>query len=144
MVVRLLALGVLAVGCGGGARAYTVTLVNRSPRAIAEVFVYPMGAADHGSSRARLAPNASAAISVKGGNVDVLAVGAKERIDATQTETKTATQTLELRGPRTLVFHDSNQQPAELRRPETIGVTFRAPVSSVLDVDDAPSVAPAP
>jgi len=116
----------LGLGACGSASYHTVTLVNLSPRAIEEVYIFPTGGADHGASRATLAPNATAAVQVKAGNVDVLAVSAKERVDDTQTETKTATQTLELRGPLELVFHDSNQHPPELARKGTVGIAFRA------------------
>ena len=124
VVTRLLL--VLGLAACGSASYHTVTLVNRTPRAIEEVYIFPAGGADHGPSRARLLPDATAAVKVKAGNVDVLAVSAKERIDDTQTETKTATQTLELRGPLELVFHDSNQHPPELARKGTVGVAFRA------------------
>ncbi len=112
----------------------TIHLVNRTPRAIEAVYIYPTGAANHGTSRGALAPNAAIDVKVKQGNVDVLAIGAKEKIDAVQSERKEATQTLELRGPLELVFHDSNQRIVE--KPGTIGVVFR--------VIEPPAAAPEP
>ena len=94
----------LLVGCS--ASYQTITLRNRSPRAIEALYVYPVGAADHGASRGALARDATLALKVKTGNVEVLAVGAKERVDDGQSETKTASQVVELRGPVELVFHD--------------------------------------
>jgi hypothetical protein len=137
-VIRLLACVVALAACS--ASYQPVKLVNRSPRVIEEIYVFPSGAANHGASRAKLLPGGSATVSVKSGNVDVLAVAAKERIDDTQSETKTATQTLELRGPLELVFHDSDQTPPDLTRKGTVGLTFRAstPPPAPPPPDDTP------
>ena len=119
-----LALTLALVACGSHP-VHTVSLVNRTDRVIEEVYIFPTGAADHGASRARLAPNASTDVSVRAGNIDVLAISAKIQIDDHTRERRTATQSLELRGPMQLVFHDSNQTPAGLDRPNTLGVMFR-------------------
>jgi hypothetical protein len=123
-VIRFFAIGLLALAACS-ASYQTIKLVNRSPRPIEEIYIFPTGAANHGASRGKLAPNAATEVQVKTGNVDVLAIAAKERVDDKQSETKTATQTIELRGPLELVFHDSDQRPPELARKGTLGVTFR-------------------
>jgi hypothetical protein len=104
---------------------HTIKLVNRTDRPIEKIYIFPTGATDHGASRASLAPDASTEVKVPSGNVDVLAVSAKVRVNATESETRTASQTVELKGPRELVFHDSNKPPPGLDRPGTLGVTFR-------------------
>lgn len=42
-------------------------------------------------------------------------------------ETRKASQTLELNGPLELVSHDSNEKPAGIDRPGTLGVMFQVP-----------------
>ncbi len=112
------------VGCGG-ASYQQVQLVNKTPRPITDVYIFPTGSANHGTSRGSLAPDATLAVKVKSGNVDVLAVSAKVRVNDTQTETRTASQTLELKQPVSLVFHDSTQTVPGLDQPRTIGVVFQ-------------------
>jgi hypothetical protein len=109
--------------CGGSYQQ--VQLVNKTSRPIAEVFIFPTGSANHGASRGTLAPDATMSVKVKSGNVDVLAVSTKVRVNETQSETRTATQTLELKKPVSLVFHDSNETPPGLDQPGTIGVVFQ-------------------
>jgi hypothetical protein len=104
---------------------HTIKLVNRTDRPIEEIYIYPTGATNHGKSRASLAPDTSTEVKVPSGNVDVLAVSAKVRVNDTESETRTASQTVELKGPRELVFHDSNKPPPGLDRPGTLGVMFR-------------------
>lgn len=125
VIPAILALASVAA-CGAPA-LHQVQLVNKTPRTIAEIYIFPTGAANHGASRGSLAPNASSTVKIRAGNVDVLAVSEKIRIDDAQTETRTATQTLELKGPLELVFHDSDQTPAGVQRAGTIGVVFRTP-----------------
>lgn len=122
-MLRIAVMTLALAACGPSLQ--TVKLVNRTDRAIESIFIYPMGSANHGTSRASLAPNATTDVKIKPGNVDVLAVSAKIRIDATSSETRTATQTIELKGPLELVFHDSDKKPAGLERPGTLGVTFQ-------------------
>jgi hypothetical protein len=126
---RLVFLALIAFSACGGPALHQVQLVNKTPRAIAEIYIFPTGAANHGASRGSLAPNASSTVNVRAGNVDVLAVSEKIRVDDTQTETRTATQTLELKGPLELVFHDSDQTPLGVERAGTIGVVFRTPTA---------------
>ena len=108
-----------------GASYQEVKLVNKTSRPIAEVFIFATGSANHGASRGTLAPEATMSVKVKSGNVDVLAISTKIRVNDTQSETRTATQTLELKAPTLLVFHDSNQTPPGLEQPGTIGVVFQ-------------------
>ncbi|MBA3462123.1 MAG: hypothetical protein H0T46_19340 [Deltaproteobacteria bacterium] len=113
-----------ATGCGGAAM-HEVSLINKSPRPITEVYVYPTGSSNQGASKGTLAPEGTMKLKVKAGNVDVLAVSAKVKIDDTQSETRRASQTLELKAPVSLVFHDSNQTPPGLDKHGTIGVSFQ-------------------
>jgi len=124
-VIRSAFLLVLFAVAACGATYHQVQLVNKTSRPITEVFIFATGSANHGSSRGALAPDATLAVKVKAGNVDVLAVSEKIKVSDTQTETRTATQTLELKKPVSLVFHDSTQTPAGLDQPNTIGVAFQ-------------------
>ena len=135
----ILAVLVLAVLAACSTTYHTVKLVNRTDRAIEEVYLFPTGATNHGSSRATLAPNASVDVRVAAGNVDVLAVSAKVRVDEKTRETRTATQTFELRGPLELVFHDSNKPPPGLARSGTLGVAFRVEAEAPATTEDAPA-----
>jgi hypothetical protein len=101
----------------------TVKMTNRSPRAIEAIYVYPAGATSQGASRGTLAPGATIDVKVKEGNVEVLAISAMEKLDSGLREKKQASQTLELRAPTELIFHDSTQPIVD--RPGTIGVAFR-------------------
>ena len=111
---------VLLVACSS-TKAHTIKMTNRTPRMIEQIFVYPVGAKSPGASRGKLAPNATTAIDVKEGNVEVRAVAAEEQLENNQRERKEATQILELRSPTELVFHDSTQSAP----PGSIGVVFR-------------------
>ena len=119
--MRFLILGLL-VACSS-ASYQTVKMTNRSPRAIESIYVYSVGASNHGASRGTLAPGAAIDVKVKEGNVEVLAVSAEEQREDGQREKKQASQVLELRSPTELIFHDSTQAITE--RPGTIGVAFR-------------------
>lgn len=129
--------------CGGPA-LHQIQLVNKTPRTIAEIYIFPTGAANHGASRGSLAPNAASTVKVRAGNVDVLAVSEKIRVDDMHTETRNATQTLELKGPLELVFHDSDQTPAGVQRAGTIGVVFRTRDAPKEPEPDGEVVAPTP
>ena len=121
-MLRFVAVAALAA-CS--APLHTVTLVNKTDRVIEEVYVYPAGASNHGTSRGQLAPNATVDYKVRAGNVDVLAVSAKVQIDDKTRERRTASQTLQLKGPVQLVFHDSDKTPPGLNAPNVFGVSFR-------------------
>jgi len=114
----------LTITCGGPA-THQVTLINKTPRTIAEVYLFAVGAS-HGASRGMLAPNASLVVKVRGGTVEVLAVAEKERVNQTESETKQASSTIQLVRPVELIFHDSDQPGAiERNKMDQIGVTFR-------------------
>ena len=100
----------------------TITMMNRTPRAIEAVYVYPVGAQSQGASRGRIAPNGTLEVKTKQGNVEVRAVSAEEKV-GNQRERKEATQVLELQTHADIVFHDSTQNVAE--KPGAIGVVFR-------------------
>ena len=119
----------LAVGCAGHAQQ-TVTLVNRTPRAIEEVYIYPQGAADHGKSKAALQPNATATVQVPQGNIEVLGVSAKFQLDAHTRERPSANVDVELKAPAQVVFYDDGSAPAEVNRPGVFGVVFQMPKSN--------------
>jgi len=142
-MIRLLILGCALAACGAPA-LHQVQLVNKTPRTIAEIYIFPTGSTNHGASRGSLAPNASSTVKVRAGNVDVLAVSEKIRVDDTQTETRTATQTIELKGPLELVFHDSDQTPPGLERRGTLGLTFRTPPPPKDPEPEGEVVAPTP
>jgi hypothetical protein len=118
---------------------HPIKLVNRTDRAIEAIYIFPTGAADHGASRGALAPDAATTVRVKAGNVDVLAVSAKVKIDDRVDETRTATQTIELVRPLELVFHDSSKVPPGIDRPGTIGVAFRVPATPKPVEEPAPA-----
>jgi hypothetical protein len=119
--MRFLVIGLL-VACSS-ASYQTVTMTNRSPRAIESIYVYSVGASNHGASRGKLPPGGAIDVKVKEGNVEVLAVAAEEKLEDGKRERKQASQVLELRSPTQLIFHDSTQAIAE--QPGTIGVVFR-------------------
>jgi len=134
-MLRLLVIVFALVGCGGAA-THQVTLVNRTPRTIAEVYLFPAGAANHGASRGSLAPNASMTVKVKGGNVEVLAISEKVRVNQTESETKQAGSTIQLVRPVSLIFHDSDQAAPPFENKDQIGVAFR--------ISKEPEAAPEP
>ena len=141
---RLVILAILGFAACGAPALHQVQLVNKTPRTIAEIYIFPTGAANHGASRGSLAPNASSTVKVRAGNVDVLAVSEKIRVNDTQTETRNATQTLELKGPLELVFYDSDQTPPGVQNAGTIGVVFRTPAAPKEPEPEGEVVAPTP
>lgn len=135
-MIRILVAGAFAlVACAP--KLHEVRLVNTTPRTIEEVYMFVPGAADHGTSRARLAPNASAAVQVRAGNLEVLAVSEKVQIDDTTRETMSASKVVELKGPLELVFHDSTQ-PAPADRPGLRAITFRISAPPPSEAPPAP------
>ncbi len=130
----------LTLAACGGPATHQVTLVNKTPRTIAEVYVFPAGAANHGASRGTLAPNATLAIKVRGGNVEVLAVSEHTKINLTESETKRASSTIQLVRPVQLIFHDSDQPAPPFEAKDQIGVTFRI----TKEPEPAPETSPSP
>ena len=133
---------VLALAGCGGAAMHEVQIVNKSPRPITEVYVFPTGAANHGASKGTIAPEAKMVVKVKAGNVDILAVSQRVKVDDKQSEVRTASQTLELKSPTVLVFHDSTQSVPGLDKPGTIGVEFQVPPEAEAPAPAADPAAP--
>ncbi len=107
--------------------SHTLQIVNRTSRPIEQVYVYRAGAADHGASRGSLAPNASMAVQVKAGNVEVYALSAKLKVDEHTRDQPSASQDLEIKGPAQVVFYDAGSKPADVDRPGVFGVAFTLP-----------------
>jgi hypothetical protein len=124
------------------AHVQTVQLVNRTPRAIEEVYIYPQGAVDHGKSRVALQPNGSASVQVPQGNIEVLAVSAKFQLDAHTRDRPSANLDVELKAPAQIVFYDDGAAPAEVGRPGVFGVVFQMPKSNAPPA--SPPAAPEP
>lgn len=102
----------------------TLELVNQTSRVIDHLYVFPSGATDHGPSRGTLAPNASKTLRLKPGAVSVVAESAMVKLDETTRDKPTASTDVELTRPLHVVFYDKGHAPAELSRPDVIGVEF--------------------
>ncbi len=127
MLNRLLLVAVVA-GCGG-ASYQTIKIVNQTDRDIPEIYVYKMGAKDHGKSVGSLQPGAASQVKVPAGNVEVLAYSAKLQVDEHTRDRPEASQDLELNRPIELIFFDTGSPPAGVAgNPNVIGVEFRIPV----------------
>jgi len=149
-------------GCGGKTGNYKVDyagpialqLVNQTSRPIEQIFIFPRGDGNRGTSWGSLAPGAATTVKLKEGNFELVAVSAKRRIDEKFSERPEATTQLELREdlastPRKLIFHDDGQTPLGVDQPGTLGVTFMisAPEPAKTDepkVEEAPAPAGAP
>jgi len=132
LVFLLLAL----LACGGKTGNYkadyagpiAIELVNQTSRPIEEVFIFPSGSANRGTSWTSLKPGETTTVKIKEGHFELVAVSARRRIDAHSSEKPEATSQLELREdlkqtPRKLVFHDDGDH-AGVDAPGTLGVTF--------------------
>jgi hypothetical protein len=124
-VTRYLAFLILAA-CGGAAMQ-TVQIVNHTSRPIDELYIYPSGAADHGKSRGKLAPEGSTQLQVKAGFIEVLAVSAKMQLDEHTRDRPSASQAVEVKGPVQIVFYDEGGKPANIDQPGVFGVEFVLP-----------------
>ena len=113
----------------------TVKLTNGSPRPIEALYVYPLGAPDHGASRGTLAPSASMSVQMKTGNIEVQAISALIVIDPHTRDKRTSSTAVELTGPKEVVFFDAEQKP--VLPASAIGVPFQS-------TKVAPPEAPAP
>lgn len=133
----VLALVIALAACGGKtgnlqmdyAGPIAIQLVNQTSRPIEQIYIYPLGTSNRGTSWMSLAPGTATTVKLKEGNFELVAVSARRRIDAKLSETPEATAQLELREdlastPRTLIFHDANQTPMGVDQPGTLGVTF--------------------
>ena len=136
---RVLVVGIVSsvavAACGP--ELQTVTLVNQTNRAIERVFVYPVGAADHGPSRGALAAGASTTVRLKPGPIEVLGESAKVKIDEHTRDVPQASQQMELRAPLKVVFYDEGAAPAGLGAPGVFGIAFQL-------LKPKPAEAPAP
>lgn len=121
------ALSFLVLAACGGAPMQTVQIKNASPRPITELYVYPAGSANHGTSRGTIAPNGSTELKVKQGNIEVLAVSSKLQVDEHTRDQPSASGALELKGPAQVIFYDVGQAPAGLDRPGVFGFSFVIP-----------------
>jgi len=121
------ALLILVLAACGGAPMQTVQIKNASPRPITELYVYPAGSTNHGTSRGTVAPNGSTEIKVKQGNIEVLAVSSKLQVDEHTRDQPSASGTLELKGPAQVIFYDEGATPPGLTNPGVFGFEFVIP-----------------
>jgi len=136
--VKALAFVVLAA-CGG-AQLQTLQIVNKSARPIQELYVYPVGSTNHGTSRGSVAPNSQTEVKVPAGNVEVLAVSSKLQVDEHTRDQPSASGDLELHGPAQVIFFDEGNKPAGIDRPGVFGFEFVIPKSKAPPAgDDQPS-----
>src|SRR5437870_2812977 len=112
-MLRVFSLLILGLAACGGAATQTLTMTNRTPRGIAEVYVYPAGAANHGANRGKLAPGASMTVKMKAGNVEVEAISDLIIIDDRTRDKMTASSVMQLNRPLSVIFHDENQPPPD-------------------------------
>ena len=140
--MRYLGLFVLLAACA--APMQTLQITNRTSRPIDSVYVYPQGSADHGASRGALAPNASLSVQVKQGNVEVMAMSAKLKVDEHTRDQPSASQDLEIKEPAQVIFYDADQAPPpETRKKGVFGVAFTVPKAAPPPLTDKPEE-PAP
>ena len=136
--MRALILSMLAA-CGG-ANYQTLQLTNQTSRPIAEIYVYPIGSANHGTSQRALAPNETAQIKVRGGRVELLAISSKVQIDERTRDQPSVTQGLELDRPLKIIFFDAaSGKPPGLDRSDVIGVAFTLAKSNEPPPTSAPT-----
>ncbi len=144
--MRYLGLALVLAACG--APMQTLQITNRTSRPIDQVYVYPAGASNHGASRGALAPNASLQVQVKPGNVEVMALSAKLKVDEHTRDQPSASQDLEIKAPAQVIFYDAGQPPPpEVQRPGVFGIAFTLPKPApppLTDKDDQAPEAPAP
>lgn len=124
-MLRLLVVIVLALAACGQ-KTQTLNLVNRTPRKIVELYVYPIGSSNQGASRGTIAPNGTLTLKLPIGHLEVRAVSERFQVDDKTNETREASTALQLKKtPIDVVFHDSNAPAPGLDKPNTIGVAFR-------------------
>ncbi|HEU0035255.1 MAG TPA: hypothetical protein VFQ53_31735 [Kofleriaceae bacterium] len=132
------ALALIVLAACGGASYQNLTLVNRTSRPVDEIYVYPLGATDHGKSRGSLVPNGSTKLQVKTGRIEVLGVSSKIQLDEHTRDKPSGSIALELKRPSEVVFYDEAHPPAGLDRPDTYGVAFKLPVVQAPEPDATP------
>ena len=149
------------VACGGKTGNYKIDyagpiqiqLVNQTSRPIEQIYIFPRGAANRGTSWTSLAPGATTTVKLKEGMFELVAQSAKRRIDNHWAETPESTTLLELREdlastPRKLIFHDEGTNPMGTDQPGTLGVTFMIgkpePAKEEAPTEPSTETAPAP
>lgn len=140
--VKALAFVVLAA-CGG-APLQTVQIVNNSSRPIQELYVYPLGSTNHGTSRGSVAPNGQTEVKIKPGNIEVMALSSKLQVDEHTRDQPSASGDLELQGPVKVIFYDEGSAPPGLDRPGVFGFAFVIPKGQAKPADQGSDTAPAP
>jgi hypothetical protein len=123
-MLRVLVIAFACAACGGTAM-HNVQLVNKSPRTIAEVYVFTPGSQNHGASRGSLAPGATMNVQLKKGNHEILAVSEKIYLNDTTRDVYQASSTIQLVRPTLLIVHDADQAVPDLQKKDAIGITFR-------------------
>ena len=125
----VLVCAVVMAACGSP--MYAVRLVNHTPRAIEEIYVYPVGATEHGASRGAIAAGGDSRVRVPGGAIEVLAVSAKVQLDAKTRERRTASSALEVHGPLEVVIYEGEPPalPAGTIGVRLVGDAAPAPAS---------------
>ena len=123
--MKLALLAVVACAACGAPALQTLHIENRTTRPIEELYVYPAGAANHGSSRGTLAPGAATDVRVKPGNVEVLARSAKVQIDEHTRDRPEASLTIEVHQAADVVLYDQASPPPGLDRPGVFGIGFQ-------------------
>lgn len=153
---------VMLLACGGKTGNYKVDyagpiqiqLVNQTSRAIEEIYIYPRGATNRGSSWTSIAPGATTTVKLQEGMFELVARSAKRRIDNRWVETPESSTLMELREdlastPRKLIFHDEGTDPMGVDQRGTLGVKFMigkpapAPTEEP-QLEETPAAAPAP
>jgi hypothetical protein len=127
MRMRLILTLVVVAVTACAAKLQTVSLVNKTDRAIEAIYIYPLGASDHGASHGGLAPNATTQVAVKPGHVEVMALSAKVKIDEHTRDQPTASHGIELGGPIQVIFYDAASPPPGIDRPGVVGISFVLP-----------------
>jgi hypothetical protein len=122
---RVFVVLVVLIGCGGP-RQYTLQIVNKTPRTIEEVYVYVPNTAQ-GTSRGKLAPEATLQVTVKHGPIEVLAVSELIKVDERTRDKPSASQVLEIKQSSRVVFFDVGKQPPGVDQPGVFGVAFDPP-----------------
>jgi hypothetical protein len=133
----------LVLGACASTRSYTIQVVNKTPRTIEQLFVFPPGQA-RGASRAKLAPNAATTLTLQAGAHEIYAISERIVHDDNTRETPEASRTIELRGPLEVVFYDSDAEPPGIKGPNTRGISFKVRPPPGSSDEAEPSVEPAP
>jgi hypothetical protein len=151
MMAPMRAIAILAIAasaaCGGGAM-HNVQLVNKSPRTIAEVYVFAPGSPNHGASRGSLAAGATMNLQLKQGNHEIMAVSEKVYLNDKVRDVYQASSTIQLVRPIQLIVHDDGGPAPDIKDKDKIGVTFRPrslpapPPSEPGPVPEAPAPSP--